>query len=139
MTWYADLSECAYFPAVRSSKLRAVGWLARGEDYPMGTPEPQVYERLCELLADPWQPFATMGWHDCDLCRFEPEARGFKNLFVPGNESLYVCPELIRHYINTHGYCPPEEFCAAVLKCPDTRTMEYKRLFLANGGRGLAT
>jgi hypothetical protein len=37
--------------------------------------------------------------------------------------------------MNAHQYRPPEAFCQAVLRCPDTRSMEYKRLFLANGGR----
>jgi len=39
------------------------------------------------------------------------------------------------HYINAHRYLPPNEFCEAVLSCPPTQTMEYKRRFLENGGR----
>jgi hypothetical protein len=78
-----------------------------------------------------------MGMHQCDLCRFTAEARGARNLFVPGDGVIFVCPELILHYVNAHGYAPHDEFCSAVLKCPDTRTMEYRRLLLASGGRCL--
>ncbi len=75
------------------------------------------------------------GFHKCELCQFEGEVAGGTNLFVPGDGVLFVCPELILHYINAHGYQPPQSFCDAVMACPDTRSSEYKRLFLDNGGR----
>lgn len=58
--------------------------------------------------------------------------------FHHGEGFLYVCPELILHYIAVLWYLPPAEFCAAVMNCPPTRTMEYKRAYLANGGREFA-
>jgi hypothetical protein len=58
--------------------------------------------------------------------------------FIPSNDVVYVCPELILHYINAHGYSPPREFCEAVLACPDIRTMEYKKRLLAAGLRVLS-
>ncbi len=137
MTWYADLSECDYFSPEAAKALRAVGWLERGRDYRTGEISAEVYSRLMELLRGPMQPVAIAGPHSCDLCRFSPEAHGAANLFVPGDGVLYVCPELITHYINAHGYAPPDEFCTAVMACPDTRSMDYKRLLLKNGGRVL--
>ena len=137
MTWFADEAICDYFPIAGNSSLRAIGWLEAGHSYRNGTIRREVYSRLVELLKDPWEPVACAGPHDCSLCAFEPEAKGAKNLFVPGKGFLYVCPELIAHYINAHGYAPSEEFCEAVLRCCDTRSMAYKRLFLANGGRAL--
>lgn len=62
---------------------------------------------------------------------------GTKNLFLPGPEVIFVCLALIMHYVNAHSYCPPVEFCAAVLRCRDTRTPEYRRMLLAVGGRVL--
>jgi hypothetical protein len=58
-----------------------------------------------------------------------------KNLFVPCGELVYVAPLLIVHYMNAHGYGPPLEFCQAVLACPPMRSMEYRKAFLASGGR----
>lgn len=132
MTWFADSSSALGFDG-----LRAVGWLERGRPFATGVVSQDVYRRLKELLENPWQPFALAGLHSCDLCRHEPEARGGNNLFVPGDGFLFVCPELMAHYINAHGYRPPEEFCEAVLRCPETHSMEYKKAFLANGGRSL--
>lgn len=127
MAWFADLSPIDYFPGNASSILRAVGWLERDRSFPVGRVEPEVYECLESLLRNPFQPLVSLGVHDCSLCLFRAEARGAENLFVPAGEFVYVCPELILHYINAHSYLPPRPFCDAVLRCPDTRTMEYKR------------
>ena len=59
---------------------------------------------------------------------------GAANLYIPHNGKIYVCPELITHYINAHHYEPPQEFCEAVLACPLMDSMEYKRLLIVCGG-----
>jgi hypothetical protein len=50
---------------------------------------------------------------------------GIYNLWVPGNDVIYVAPELILHYIQEHRYRPPDEFISAVLRCPDPKTQQY--------------
>jgi hypothetical protein len=137
MAWYEDLTPCDYFGTERASFLRSVGWLSRGRHFPTGTVDERVYPKLVELLLDPWQPAVATGPHPCDLCLYKPEARGVKNLFLPGNGCIFVCPELIVHYMNAHGYCPPQVFCDAVLACPAMRSMEYHKAVLANGGHHL--
>ncbi|HNO78421.1 MAG TPA: hypothetical protein PKN33_10215 [Phycisphaerae bacterium] len=139
MSWYADLAPCDYFGHEHAGRLRAVGWLERGQPFRQDTIASEVFRRLQELLKDPWSQIVMRGMHACDLCCFVPEAHGCSNLFVPGNGFLYVCPELICHYINAHGYAPPAEFCQCVLTCPEMRTMEYRRAILANGGHDLIT
>jgi hypothetical protein len=134
MTWFPDLTECPYFP-VRVPALRAIGWLERGKAFPIGGVEPEVYAALLELSKNPWQPMVTLGWHDCDLCQYEVTARSCANVFVPGREVIYVCPELTTHYMNAHGYMPPEEFCQAVLACPPMGSRAYLSAILSNGGR----
>jgi hypothetical protein len=118
-----------------NATLLAIGWLTPDCPIPSGPVSREVYDRLKGLLRDPWQPVTFLGLHDCGLCRFNAEARGHFNLFVPAKKAVYVCPDLILHYMNVHGYAPPQEFCEAVLRCPDTRTMEYKRLLLSAGAR----
>jgi hypothetical protein len=97
----------------------------------------RVYSALVELRRKPWQPWETPGVHECDLCVYEPGAVGASVIFIPGRNVIYVCPELITHYMNVHGYKPPDEFCDAVLVCPPMRSTEYFRAILANGGREL--
>jgi hypothetical protein len=137
MTWFADCAPCEYFGAVQNSKLLAVGWLDTEHDFPKGKIPSDVYRRLQKLLVNCWQPVVTAGRHKCDLCQFDGESSGNNNLFIPAKGILYISPELITHYINAHHYQPPSEFCEAVLKCPDTHAIEYKKLLLAGPGRKL--
>ncbi|MBA4105156.1 MAG: hypothetical protein C0485_05310 [Pirellula sp.] len=78
-----------------------------------------------------------MGVHECEICQFHGEAVGSANLYIPFDGNIYVCPELITHYINAHLYSPPSIFCDAVLACPPMNSMGYKRLLLACNGQVL--
>ncbi len=135
MAWYEDLSECDYFGNA-AHLLRAIGWLERGKSFSTGEIKIEVLEKLSALRKHPWTSGYTVfrGYHDCDICRLE---EGTINLFIPANGFLYVCPELITHYIVAHKYLPPDDFCEAVLKCPPMDSMEYKTLLLENGGKFL--
>ena len=136
MTWFQDLTRCSYFGEECGFSLRAVGWLERDKAFPIGLVNSPVYSRLCELPRNPWQPMVSMGSHVCSLCWYEGAA-GSSNLFIPGNGIVFVCPELIVHYMDAHGYAPPQEFCQAVLACPPMHSMQYFKEILANGGRSL--
>ena len=136
MTTYPDLDPLPYFGAECADSLRAIGWLGSGHRFTKGPISADTYDRLKQLLVNPFQPLVAFGFHTCDLCQFEGES-GSANLFVPADGFLFVCPELILHYINAHHYQPPQAFCDAVMICPDTRSVEYKRSFLVNGGRKL--
>ena len=68
------------------------------------------------------------------LERFGMEIRfGFSNLFVPGQEYIFVAPSMIAHYIDSHKYDPPAEFWHAVLDCPEMGSDSYKKALLTNG------
>ena len=136
MAWYADLSPCDYFAAGCTSFLRAVGWLERGRPFATGPVDAAVYERLVEMFRDPWQPGIFLGFHRCDLCLYEGES-GKRNLFVPADGLVFVCPELVTHHMNAHEYRPPEDFCRSVLACPPMRSVPYFKALLACGARPL--
>lgn len=134
--WYEDLSECDYFGEDYSKILKAVGWLENGRDFVTGTIPKDVYSKLCEFSKNPWTFAVFAGPHECDLCQFGGQF-GISNIFIPHNGKIYVCPELITHYINNHFYLPPREFIEAVYLCPPIRSMEYLKKILENGGRQL--
>jgi len=136
MAWYQDLSPCGYFGEEASRVLRAVGWLEAGRPYPTGATEKPIYEKLCGLAKEPWLPVAFAGPHFCDLCQYGGSS-GVANVFTPGDGLLFVCPELITHYMNAHHYRPPEQFCESVRLCPPMRSREYFQAILENGGRRL--
>ncbi len=150
MSFFADLSPCTYFGVEFAENLRAVGWLSRDKPFTQGEVSELFFERLCQLLRNPWNPFYFMGIHECEFCRFTQGFGGVsrfqdydvarisnKNLFVPGDGFIYVAPESVAHYIDAHGYCPPEEFRRAVLECPEMRSVDYLKSMLVNGGKNL--
>lgn len=138
MTWYEDLSRCDYFRRPDSA-LSAVGWLERGRPFPTGSVPVSDFARLVDMVASAWEPFIFLGWHDCDLCdevrgptRFEFEGRrvdiGTRNIFLPvTGECVLVAPSMILHYIDVHGYRPPDEFFKAMHECPPMGSEAYLR------------
>jgi hypothetical protein len=56
------------------------------------------------------------------------ERTGLDNLLVPTREFLYVAPELVVHYIEDHGYRPPDQFLEAVQTCPEQGSVEFLEL-----------
>jgi hypothetical protein len=149
MAWFEDLSPWPSAGPEHAACLRAVGWLSPARPFALGNVDTAFYRRLCELAQDPWAPWVSGGAHSCEFCRFTGgghasynglgvPARSARELFVPGEGVLYVSPVSITHYIDAHGYGPPEEYRRAVLACPPMRSGEYLRRILANGGRRLA-
>lgn len=133
MAQYKDLSRCEYFDREGANlNLLAVGWL---EDLPTKSKEklPRGFiPKLKKLIAETEEIWKYMGWHDCTLCeRTSPRLKvddhptSWKNIIVPSAKKIFVCPELIVHYIQDHGYVPPKCFVDAVMDCPRYGTDEY--------------
>jgi hypothetical protein len=131
-----DLMPCVSLP-VFGEHILGIGWLDKLGRFPTGPTSSEVFVRLLEFIRNPWQPFVAMGIHECEICQFHGEASGSANLYIPFDGKIYVCPELITHYINAHLYLPPSIFCDAVLACPPMNSMEYKRLLIAYNGQVL--
>ena len=95
---FEDLSDCDYFGDELAPTLKAVGWLDNEKRFRTGPMEPELFAKLKTLLIDPWQPTVFGGCHECEICQFDPPL-GHSNLFVPNGSTIFVCPELIAHYI----------------------------------------
>ena len=52
-------------------------------------------------------------------------AVGVKNLLVPFRSVIYAAPSLIIHYVEAHGYQPPEAFVVA-LRALDPTAAHYR-------------
>lgn len=134
--YFEDLTPCGYFGVDVESCLTSVGWLEMGEHFTRGEIEQETFRAIQELLVGPWQPMLFMGHHQCSICQFDGPS-GVQNLFIPHEGQIFVCPELILHHFSAHHYQPPEIYLKAVLDCPPTRSMEFKKRLLACGGRPL--
>ncbi|MCP3163829.1 DUF7919 family protein [Myxococcus qinghaiensis] len=143
MAYFADLAPCSYFPAGQDVLL-SVGWLEEGHSFTQGVVSEDFFEALVRLCVNPWQPVAFAGRHECSLCRFSggpgtlvyrdmTVSFGGANVFVPGADRVFVAPTSVVHYIDAHGYAPPREFQAAVMGCPEMRSMAYLKALKARG------
>jgi hypothetical protein len=133
MAYYLDLAACDYFGPAPAERLRAVGWLERGEPFATGAVSAAAYVALKQLLVEPWQPVVFFGMHQCGLCQFDGPIQT-KNLFVPGGDIIFVAPAMIAHYIAAHHYLPPEAFLAAVISIAPLSRQDYLRSLLRSGG-----
>jgi hypothetical protein len=88
-----------------------VGWLDSQHDFPTGLSPVGLLERL-RTLAPVRQ---TRGFHLCEFCQ---EATSSNEIDVFGDGVIYGAPMMILHYIDRHGYLPPEEFIDAAFETP---------------------
>jgi hypothetical protein len=109
-----------------------------GDPYVTGDVDEDVFERLCELTENPSQFIwpAHGGITQCERCRFTGGCDTTYRRASSGGRS-HPSYRTVTHDIDAHGYCPPPEFCEAVLRCPPMHSMEYLKSVLENGGREL--
>jgi hypothetical protein len=125
MTYFPDLGTETQITA--GPTVRAVGWLSSVHPYIQGGAPAGLVEKLRSLCtAD--RAAEVLGWpaaagsHLCEICG---SFRSSGNCGIPGEQVLYVVPEMIVHYVEVHEYLPPEEFVQAVLASPAGDSGEY--------------
>ena len=116
--YYPDLSPYAY-----SSKIAGalnVGWLDPAQPYPRGSTPEGFAARLADFCAAAHRVNRTQRVHHCALCP-TPTAiddLGSAEIRVVGEGLVFAAPDLIGHYVQAHGYRPPQAFIRAVLDGP---------------------
>jgi hypothetical protein len=107
--------------------LSFVGWLDVNHPYDRGAVSADVVGRLFELTTT--RRKLTRAGHPCTFCIADGRhdfARmtlhgttidvGFGEVTLAGEgETTYLFPDLICHYVLSHGYRPPDEFLDAVM------------------------
>lgn len=105
-------------------RLCAVGWLEK-PGFPTGRVSDGCIEAL--VAAHPERIFSdgSRGTHACALCGREmPQVRwqgrtvrlrGHGHYLVVTEQTVYMAPELLLHYIRAHRYRPPQEFVEATM------------------------
>jgi hypothetical protein len=103
-----------------------VGWLNINSEFPTGEVPDGFVDRLKEIAGSfgPFRPLVEQirELPRCDVCGAIEmnDARGgvIRNaeLWIPGNGVLYASPLAMIHFIELHGYCPPEDYIDAVSK-----------------------
>jgi hypothetical protein len=127
MSFFPDLGYESMVAA--GDHIRAIGWLHPDHPYPQGEVSGEFLARLKEFAARSGDSSRALyfggfgGFHTCEFCG---RAHGIANFGVPSDDLLFVAPEMVVQYVEEHGYCPPTEFVAAVLRSPLPDTEEYQ-------------
>jgi hypothetical protein len=104
--------------------------LGAGHAFPVGESPSGFQERLRAFSRACDESILTLGWgifagsHRCEFCR---QFNSSLNFGVSASSILYVCPEMISHYVEAHDYLPPTNFITAVLSAPLPGSDEYTR------------
>jgi len=121
---FKDLSLYVYDGRV-DEKVLNVGWLDEKHPYKTKEASEDFLNQLFSICQTPVN--TTRGYHQCPFCKLKSIGTKAENgldtiilgsaeIRVEGQRGIvYAAPNLIYHYVETHGYLPPEEFIAAVL------------------------
>jgi hypothetical protein len=111
-----------YLPA--DLELVAVGWIEE-PDFPTGEVPDEVIEALVAAYPGKIVSDGTRGIHTCTLCHEtlpkvdwdgkQIEVEGYGHYLVRQENTVYMAPALLLHYIIDHDYLPPQVFLDAVL------------------------
>ncbi|MFK3978809.1 HEAT repeat domain-containing protein [Micromonospora sp. NPDC050397] len=107
---FIDLSPYEYraFPI----PMRSVGWLGRKYGL-QGSRGPHVKSADLKRLKAASRRLGaiTLGTHECEFCSDGPafEGNGEYRYYMP-NGDAYSAPMMILHYVEEHGYRPPDVF-----------------------------
>jgi len=106
-----------------------VGWLEKSNAYEKGTVPARFLEKLFWYCASPVN--RTRGLHVCQFCDSKNQPAkgvsaeldgeiltlGSAEIRVQGADgTIFAAPDLIFHYVDVHGYLPPESFIRAVME-----------------------
>lgn len=133
MAYFRDLTPFVYgFEPPLHADIRNVGWLDVDQPFPTGTLPEAWLDRLwnyCKICVS-----ATRGLHPCPFCPAPSEGlegyihqhRGERLLLhsaeiraFSSDGRIFAAPNLIFHYVASHGYRPPDPFIEALATLPE--------------------
>jgi hypothetical protein len=138
VTWYEDLSPYTHNPGDDGAVVRNVGWLEADRPFatgPVGSPLRQrvFLSRLQAAAGAPTGPL-FVGTHRCGLCVTGGPPGSGEVRALAGDGTVLAAPALVAHYVEAHGYHPPEVFVAAVcagrIEVPDYQPGEELARYL---------
>lgn len=116
--YYADLSQYPNFNKIpRIDGPYAVGWLERNSPFSAGDVSSEFVDRL-KVLCGRLDEY-DMGVHACEWCDPSNAFESTGVICIQGPDlRWYAAPVMVAHYVEAHGYLPPQPFVDAVM---DTR------------------
>jgi len=129
VSFHPDLDTEA--EVARGPHVRAIGWLDPAHRFDVGPVPTEFVARLKQFANAASDSTLACGLETCwgvHTCEFCWDFTRANNFGVPDGDLLFVCPEMIAHYVEAHQYRPPPIFIDAVLRCPIPGTKAYETL-----------
>jgi len=132
---FVDLTPYTYSSKQDDTPTMNIGWLDIAVPFERGSVPAGFVERLKTLIQNPYA--RTRGFHACQFCddlqaalhcADDIERKLYEDCHADGRFSSaeirvrgkdgrqYAAPRMIAHYVEVHGYKPPEEFIEAVMQ-----------------------
>jgi len=121
MAYYKDLvkkqwwhnTNLSYDPSVPGEFTAVmIGWI--GNEVPsVGEIDDKMLSKLEWACSNRVIDQGWLGEHECEVCNSHTD-RG--EILIVYNNTMYVAPRILLHYITAHSYLPPGEFLNAVDK-----------------------
>jgi len=123
--YFSEMSFYSYYLKKSLENVLNVGWLSEAGNFPKGEVSRGFIEKLGELLisnhpAD-YKINRIRGVHPCNICKkrdFDNFHIGSCEILIPRNKEgfFFASPSMILHYVEEHGYAPPEDYIKAVME-----------------------
>lgn len=134
--YYEDLTEYQYLSFLAKKDVPPgtlnIGWIDEKHEFVKKTPSPNLIDALKEITFTEKSLHLTRGYYFCPFCknvdpktgaqlpvRMEYKRKemvlGSGIIIFGGKKHNYAFPDLLIHYVEVHGYHPPQEFIDDVL------------------------
>jgi len=102
---------------VQDFKIVAIGWLDNSEPFEKGEVSTSFMAKL-RLLWNEGLTLMTLGFHECEFCEGGERIKSSREkvLIDYNNQTKYIFPEMIFHYIEVHKFKPSNEFIEFVMR-----------------------
>jgi hypothetical protein len=129
MSFFPDMGPVSLVAA--GEHVRAIAWLHPDHPYITGAVPTAFLTRLKEFIGRPSRAgddFCFPGFGGLHTCEFCARAHGAGNFGLPSGDLLFIFPDMIVHYIEVHGYKPPDQFIEALMRSPMRDSEEFEVL-----------
>lgn len=120
--YFPDLVPYQHGDAPPHPRIRRVGWIEEGHDFPTGTVPMEFLTKLTAIKLSQWPTLFHFGLVRgaiyCTLCDRDDRSGCSTELLVPdvGNPGCFFGSlSMIDHFVRDHGYCPPNVYVDSVL------------------------
>jgi hypothetical protein len=147
-----DMSKYVISDGINLSILN-IGWIGYNTSYSLGDAPNNFIEKLKKLIANSESfPFKPIVWRSrgqdmCPVCQSRDlvlqegeniEILGSSEFFIPCNidNSYFISPSLIYHFITDRKYLPPQKFIDSVLAIDENAGFDGENTYMSAQGLG---